>query len=178
MVLPLCQKIFAIVLALGLLLFSGSAQADSNPKTWAERLGLISYEPYEYFHPNFESLAATHLDVGPLERFVPESAQRINVYSSRFLDQVIADYEFDKRDWDFFRDEWEELVDQSDIDYVFSVFKTCPWKRPLPKKGRYFISVKEKRWDISGYVMIDEDHLQAWYYWSVAEPTRGTFCQL
>ncbi len=152
------------------------AYAASSQQSWAEWLGLVSYEPFKEFYKNFASLSYAHFDDGPLVPFVPASARDIHVYRSRFTDQVIAEYHFDKSDLAFFRDEWEELLAPSDIDHVLSVFKMCPWKRPIPDKGRHFRSVKQKRWGIRAYVTIEEDNLHAWYYWSVPEPTRGNFC--
>lgn len=177
MVLCFRAKALVSVIALVGTLYGAAVQADSTQKSWAERLGLISYEPLEQFYKDYESLAYSNLHDGPLVPFLPNSAHDIYAIKSRFLDQVIADYKFDKSDWAFFSDEWEELVDQADTDHVLSVFKTCPWKRPLPAKGRYFRSIKQEMWGIRGYVIVEEDNYQAWYYWSVPEPARGSFCE-
>jgi len=171
----ICIRLLVTITVLTGFLGSMSANAQ-HPDSWLERLGILSSEPIQEFHEDFADLAHAHLDHGPLQPFVPKSVRNAYVYSSVYSVQLIAEYSFDKSDWAFLQEEWEELVDPSDIDHLRSVFRTCPWKRPLPEKGRYFKSVKEKMWDISGYVMINEDSLEAWYYWSVPQPARGSFC--
>ncbi len=153
-----------------------SVYAETRQKSWLERLGVLNYEPLVYSYKDYKDASMRNLSDGPLLPFLPTSAKDIYAVESQFLDLAIAEYEFDQSDWTFFKNEWEEMDDSSFKDAHLDHIKTCPWKEPPSQHARFFRSTNIKSWNLSAYVIIDEERLKAWHYWSVPKPAKQSFC--
>ncbi|MCB1681758.1 MAG: hypothetical protein H6858_09655 [Rhodospirillales bacterium] len=132
-------------------------------------MDALAREPKEDYYEDYDHAVYWDLKGGPLLSFLPRTSRNIYSVAGPLMDTVIAEYTFEKSDLEFFHKNWTAVTDDEEFQWLQSSIKGCPWNEFPSDQVKYFkwTQKQEDSWPMTGYAMVDETRLKAWYFYSV-----------